>query len=562
MKYIPFVMFVLCSVSLNAAPEEKGTVSRLTADQLLNQVRSIKHPSVQYLPSDGSTRDRKCGFGIQTEVVNRWKEFSAAQQAELSLLMMVPATQADTIAGHFHIFFDTSGPNEPALLDSAKQRIAGTARAYIRNVAQIFNHVWDVEVDQMGYSAPPFESGQSYYNIYVQNIDAYGDTWTTDTQINGSDVPPRFRSYIIIDNDYQGFDTPGINGLKVTAAHEFHHAIQIGSYGFWDSDRYVHELTSTWFEDVVYTEVNDYYNYIPDFFNRFSGGLSFNSSAYGGYERCVWAHYLAKRFSPDMMREVWTGMRSQPFLVSMDNVLKEPLWGSNLQTAFAEFTKWTYFTRDHADTVQFFPEGNHYPRFLPLQTTTFYNTNSTASGSVYPLSSTMYEFDMDHDTITAIVANVDVNRAIPRSTVKQNIDVTLSSQSLASPYENLANGLKVKITVDTVGLWRWSFKQYSAGIIMRLQSNAAPNPFRLAEAQKLFLPINDDYAKYADVYIYNSAMKLAYSGQLSTNYNQNGGTRVIEVPASELKSKLSSGIYFILAKTVKSDYQWKVAVIQ
>jgi hypothetical protein len=40
------------------------------------------------------------------------------------------------------------------------------------------------------------------------------------------------------------------------------------------------------------------------------------------------------------------------------------------------------------------------------------------------------------------------------------------------------------------------------------------------------------------------------------------GFRAIVVPTSEIKSKLSSGIYFIIAKTANSDYKWKVAVIR
>jgi len=560
LTYVSLIVLFFSAIIASASAQDKRISNQFTAEQLLNHVRIIRHPSLQLAVSDESNYDVKCGFGIQTQVMDRWQEFSQTQRAELSVLMKADVLQCDTIAGHFHIFYDTSGSNVPALLDNNNQRIPGTAKAYIDSVARIFNHVWDVEITQMGYAAPPFQSGQSYYNIYVENIDHYGDTWLVEPQVNGTDIPPRYQSYITVHNDYQVFNSAGINGLKVTAAHEFNHAIQIGSYGFWgDTERYAYELTSTWFEDVVYTDVNDYYIYLPTYFGRFSDGLSFNSISYGGYERCIFAHCLAKIFGAGIMKDIWTGMRTQPFLESTDAALVNR--GSNLQSAFTEFTKWNYYTWDRADTIHYYPEGNHYPRFQPFQKTAFYNTTSTTSGKVYPLSSSMYEFDMSNDTITAVIVNVDVNNAIIRNTSQQNIDVTLSAQSLSSPYQDLANGLKAKISVDTLSLWRWTFMQYSRPVT-RLQSNAAPNPFRLTEAQKLFLPINEDNAQWANVYIYDSALKLAYSGLLHTNFNENGGTRVIEVPASEIKSKLSSGIYFILAKTVNSDYKWKVAVIQ
>jgi hypothetical protein len=173
----------------------------------------------------------------------------------------------------------------------------------------------------------------------------------------------------------------------------------------------------------------------------------------------------------------------------------------------------------------------------------------------------MYEFDTSNDTITAIIANVDIGNAILRNTTQQKVDATLSSQSLSSPYQEFANGLKAKITVDNLSLWRSFFMQDSTQI-PRLQLDASPNPFRLATAQNLFLPIHQDNAPWADVYIYNSAFQLAYSGQLPISYNENGGTRVISVPVSAIKSSLSSGVYFILAKTATSNYKWKVAVIR
>ena len=547
LKYLVLIVLFLSARTPLAEAKDKRTSNRLTTEQLLNYVHSIKHPSLQVAASDKSYQDVKCGFSTLAQVINRWQEFSQAQQAELSALMKTDVMQCDTIAGHFHIFYDTTGINEPALLDNNNQRISGTAKTYIHSVAQIFNHVWDIEIDQMGYSAPPFESGQSYYNIYVENIGDYGDTWKIPPQINGTDIPPRYFSYITVDNDYQEFATRGINGLKVTAAHEFHHAIQIGSYGYWDNDVYAYELTSTWFEDVVYTEVNDYYNYLPDYFRGFSSGLSFNSSSYGGYERCIFAHYLAKVYTADIMRDIWTGMRTQPFLESTDSVLVNR--GSGLQSAFAEFTKWNYYTWDRADTVNYYPEGNHYPRFQPLQNIDFYNTTSTTTGNVEPLSSSMYEFDLSNDTITAVIANVDMNNAILRNTTPQNITVTLSS------------GLTTSISVDTPSSWRSFFIQSSTRTsVVRQDLSPAPNPFRLAVAPWLKLPINQDAAKSAQVFFFTSSFKLVYSGYL--NVGNEDGFRAIVVPTSEVKSKLSSGIYFILAKTVNSDYKWKVAVIQ
>jgi hypothetical protein len=552
LKYLSFVVLLFSAATAPVIAKDGGTSKRITTDQLINSLRSIKNPSLQKVESGESAQDVKCGFGIRAQIVSRLKEFSQAQRAELSVLMKADVLQSDTIAGHFHIFYDTTGINEPALLDNNNQRISGTAKAYIHFVAQIFNHVWDVEINQMGYSAPPLES-DSLYKVYVEDMTDYGTTnFDESTRINSGQNPPLYWSSITIDNDFQEtpYYTHGINALEVTAAHEFHHAIQIGTYGFWEDDIFAHELTSVWMEDIVYTDVNDYYQYLKDYFgdssmnSGFWQGLSFNSDFTNGYERCIFAHCIAKIFGSDIMKDIWTGMRTLPFLESTDAALLTRKY--SLQSSFAEFTKWNYYTADRADTVNYYPEGNHYPRFKPLQTTTFYNTTS---GNVEPLSSSMYEFDLQQDTITAIIANLDVSSAINRNTTQQRIDVTLSS------------GLQTKISAANLSLWSSFFIQSSTRTdIPRLQSNAAPNPFQLAEAPWLKLPINQDEAKTAEVFFFTSSLQLVYSGFLSVNNED--GFRAILVPTSEVKSKLSSGIYFILAKTANSDYKWKVAVIR
>jgi hypothetical protein len=355
------------------------------------------------------------------------------------------------------------------------------------------------------------------------------------------------------------FPTGGINGLKVTAAHEFHHSIQIGAYGEWPEDLYAYEITSTWFEDVVYTEVNDYYNYLSWYFGdqfRSPGywqGWSFNSSDRGGYERCIWAHYLAKRFNPSIMRDVWNAMRSQRFLPSTEVVLSD--WGSTLQSAFAEFTYWNFFTKYRANPEKYYPEGENYPLFQPLRQTPFSNGTSTVNGIVFALSSSIYEFDMAQDTLNIIVANIDGEDAKNGKYNPRGIDITLSTQSIPQPFTNLANGLKAKVSVsDDLSLWRYFFSQET------IRADAAPNPFQLAVAQRLLLPVNEDRSQTAEVYFYTSSLSLACSGSFNIIYEYS--TRVIVVPTNEVRSKLSSGIYFVIARTANHDYKWKIAVIR
>jgi len=541
--------------------KKKSCHSTMSPEELVSYYRDLRsgHRPVLIESSSDSNLSNKCSMWVTAQLLNQWKNLTATQRQEIQTLIRQHSSQNDKVIGHFHIFYDTSGPNTPTLFDGTGTQI-GDALAYVDSVGAIFNHVWDVEIGTLGFQKPPFESGDSCYNISISDR-GDGDYGITNPAelISGTQIPERYSSNIDIDNDFIGssFFTKGIQALRVTAAHEFHHAIQIGSYGYWSDDVYAYEITSTWLEDVVYTDVNDYYQYLPNYFNLFSDGRSFNYYSsdhyhYGGYERCIWAHYLAKRFGIDIMRDVWTRMRTQPFLESTNAALVSI--GSNLQEAFAEFTYWNYFTANHANTEKYYPEGDYYPRFQPLQQTPFSNGTSNVSCDVEALSSSMYEFDLSQDTITVIIANVDVEAAKLRDLTKRSVGVTLSSQSLLPPYQQLKNGLKVQISVDNISMWRSFFS------IDAVRKDASPNPFRLTDARRLLLPIDDENVHTVKVYFYSSSLALAYSDDFSITYDY--GTRLIVIPANKLQSKLASGVYFIFAKVSNKDYQWKVAVIR
>jgi hypothetical protein len=551
------LLFLAVSSWASAQPSRQ-----LSTGQLLEYYRSLKNPAQQRILSD-ELHGGKCSFWITAQLLDQWKDLSSTQRMEIQALIQKISLQKDTIIGHFHIFYDTSGSNTPALFDGEGNQIGG-ALAYVDSVGAIFNHVWDVEIGILGFNPPPFESGQSCYNISISNRGNgdYGITNFSDL-ISGTQVSDRYSSNIDIDNDFIGslYTTQGIQALRVTAAHEFHHAIQLG-YGWWGgAERYAYELTSTWMEDVVYTDINDYYQYLKDYFggsNRNSGfwqGWSFNSENYDGYERCIWAHFLTKRFhTSDVMRGVWERMKNQPFLESTNNELIAR--GTNLATAFAEFTYWNYFTADRADTVKYYPEGNHYPRFQPLQRKIFQSAIDSLGGDVYSLSSSMYEFDVLSDTLTCMIVNVEVD-ATDGGTRK--VDIVLSSDVPHAPYQEFNNGLMAKVIVADTSHWRSFFSQgILRDTIIRpslVSSDVWPNPFRITSSQQLHLQFQEVVGA-VDVYFYSSSLNLAYSKPFTIS------NHVIAIGSSDLKSNLSSGIYFIIAKTKDREYRWKVAVIR
>jgi len=282
---------------------------------------------------------------------------------------LVPAVYYDSPGGHFRIWYVTSTRDSPVPVYTHGDTIPD----WIHLCAQVFDHVWEVEVDSLGYRQPPADGpwygdedygGDSRYDVYVEDLDnhwVYG--YTQSEYVVPEGHPLATTSYLVVDNDYSSsiYPTPGNAGLMVTAAHEFFHAVQFA----YDTreERFFMEISSTWMEDVVYDAVNDYYYYLASGSSALFNCPELSLVTFDGiheYSSCVWAHYLAKRFGRRIMREIWEGCVQKTALDAMGEVLDSR--GMTLASAHNEFAIWNYFTGSRADTNLFYPEGNRYPQ--------------------------------------------------------------------------------------------------------------------------------------------------------------------------------------------------------
>jgi hypothetical protein len=556
----------------NHANAQRVSGLRQTMQSLRNDpvLRSIG------IPDTGTI---KCATPYVLAIRLRWNQLAPQSRIKLSAILQRTPLQTSRLSpsGKFRIHYDTTGSNQPALIASG-QDIPNSYDAYVDSVGAILDCVWDYEIDTLGYALPlpdGTQGGGPEYDVYIVDLGpgVFGYTdWDQNDPgalVNGGNV--RYPTFMTIDKDFLALRTTGMNGLKVTCAHEFHHAIQIGGYGMWtENDFYFNELTSSWMEDVVYTQVNDYYFDVVNYFHGFRDSQGFplsftyyNRSSYAGYERCIFGHFLAKRYGRDIMREIWAGMRTEPFLESARDVFA--LHGTDWATELSMFTYWNYFTADRADTVRFYPEGKYYPRFAPNFSTNFTSSTntSTISSGAYPLSSSMFEFHLlaEQDTVTAIVANTDVNAVLAGDGGVRQLEIDLTKGVLSIPSVSLADGYSAGIATTDPKQWRTFYALASTkNDIPKLKLQASPNPFRVSEASQLLLPVNGVGGSKASVYFLSGALTLQYSGEFGVQ-NQ-FGNQFIVVPSSEIRSRLSTGIYFVVAKIAGNEYTWKVAIIQ
>ena len=135
------------------------------------------------------------------------------------------------------------------------------------------NEVWNEEITTLGYRAPKADKPTGGHrggnpnkkiDIFIQDvgrpsIGVYGYCTTDDPRRS---VRRDVSAYCVLDDDYSPSQFPGVKGvdaLKVTASHEFHHASQF-AYD-WKEDRALMEATATNMEADVYPTIHDNFQY-------------------------------------------------------------------------------------------------------------------------------------------------------------------------------------------------------------------------------------------------------------------------------------------------------------
>jgi len=211
----------------------------------------------------------------------------------------------DSPGGHFRLHYTEQKDPNPYADDhrvDGWDGIQGTIPWYISYLASYFDYVRTTEIDGMKYLPPRSDGttggGTGLFDVYVLDIGAYGYT-----SIESG------RAYIAVHKDLDfgtNYDPEGRQrgNMKVTAAHEFFHAIQY-EYDDWNNDSiWWEENSAVWMEDEVYDDVDDYLRYLPDRLDALDQPIDDNGIdlQYGGV---IWAKFLAETFGNNMIRHIF-----------------------------------------------------------------------------------------------------------------------------------------------------------------------------------------------------------------------------------------------------------------
>jgi hypothetical protein len=555
-------------ISQNVASSEfnQSTEERRQADSIFLRIKNVLSP----IAPVNSPITEKCGFHFQSDIRRYRNLFSADQRALIKSVFVRPTMQGSILSpsGHFRIHYDTTGINAPALIDQNDVRLPNTARAYIDSVAAVFDYVWDQETGELGYPIPPPDRGAGggdEYDVYVKEFsrNLYGQTVFSDEDLLDSlRSNPTYTSYIEIDNDYVGFFTRGLEALKATAAHEFHHAIQVGNYGFWQDDTYYYELTSTWIESTVYKTINDYYQYLPRYFANTS--VPFNvSNGYIEYGRAIWGKFIEKRFGQWMMKRSWEYINTMRPLWAIDASLKEG--GSEFVRELPEFALWHFYTGHRANPKDYFTEGSSYPEVRAADIVDFIPPLATISFTARDLSIQFFQVVMGSggsmsDTTSIALTNINLPAGEQSGDHAYPVTYSITNAAVDGSYETLANGLKVKLIVDDPTNWK-SIAIVNSGISLAGESLPYPNPFIVGMSSSVSFPVDATQQAAVKLNIYSSSLDLVCS-RVEDPVNQFGRHVVVWDGKNSNGRLVSTGIYVYRIVSGDKEYKGKIAVVR
>ncbi len=546
------VTFLGSGVALSGVPQSRAAAIRSTVRAALA------------FPADNEGIV-KCGFDLCAAAYRIRATAPASLAASLNGILSRYDLQKERTLGHFAVHYDTSTTNTPALLDSLHQRIPGSAEAFVDSVLAIANAVYVFEIDTLGYLPPPDDGtagGGPQYDIYVIDLGSeYGET-TPETQLDSRVDGGTYTTYMTIDNDFI-FVTPdsnrGLPALRVTLAHEFHHAIQLGHYGFWMSESYFYELTSTWMETMAFPAVTDYLNYVRASWGQFKNpGTPFASNDLIMYSRSVWATYLSTRYGRDIMREIWEEIHVEGPLAANATILVNH--GTSFASVFSEWNLWNYYTADRAQPGSYYPRGSLYPRIASTGMD-FAGSGSgqTINGTLPSLSARYYDIASGSDTGTVIVTNLDAATALNATIPQRSYTLTLSHQQYNAAYERVVDACYYTMAYDDPTIWKsWVVSAGSPTVSGVKNGIAFPNPYRNDGTVRLSIPAD---AAAATLRIYDSAMQLVYENDLQAGTLF--GKRVFSWDGMTMRgNRAASGVYYFTLEFTGGTMTGKFAILR
>lgn len=295
-----------------------GTYSRAQALDVLDQARQ------QLRPETRRERTRTPSVrSVDTDVTMTLRDLFRARTA----LAGADRRDADELLSRGRVY--TDGTSDPVSVSTPEMSCStnfcvhyraysgadreSSTTAEVSATLQTLENVRAYETGTLGFRLPVLDTPttptpdnpDSRIDVFLGDLGRqgiYGYCAPDGAQNDGSG---HVAAFCVLDNDFaraQYGATP-LNSLRVTAAHEFFHAVQF-AYDV-NEDTWFMEGTAVWMEDEVYDSINDNYQYLavsPLRYPRTPMDYSVGLHPYGAF---LFFKYASDRLRPDVIRQFW-----------------------------------------------------------------------------------------------------------------------------------------------------------------------------------------------------------------------------------------------------------------
>ena len=260
---------------------------------------------------DGDTAETPLDAPVESpslalaELVSVYPELSEREQLEADALLARPDEPGNTVDKRIW----TVGAAQPkcgphVCVHYVKTTLDRATDAWAQATLDVMESVWANEVSSMGYRPPPSDGskgGSGKFDVYLADIGRSGYYGYCAPEFEVA--RGRASSYCVLENDFAGFAGTPPDNMKVTAAHEFFHAVQY-SYDYAE-DKWLMEATATWMEERYADSINDNRQYLK-FGQMGKPGTPMDS--FGGlthYGNWPFFERLTDKYGVGAMRNIW-----------------------------------------------------------------------------------------------------------------------------------------------------------------------------------------------------------------------------------------------------------------